>query len=183
MSLLALLRGFFRRRTYGSAFVLLFVLLLAVNYLLWQERAAADVRHEKARQKGDQMLHALAAYPRITADLAAVDDALQVIDRSLLTERTLEVNLGYFYQMEVLSRVRLRQLNQLVVPPSPEGNPFKAIPFSLQATGTYPQLVGFLRNLETGPRLMRIRSYSLERGEAKTGNMRLELVAECLGRP
>jgi Tfp pilus assembly protein PilO len=183
MSFLLPLRAFLRRRPYGSALTILLVLLAAANYLLWQERAAANARHERARQKGDQMLHALADYRRITADLAAVDDALQVIDRSLLAERALEVNLGYFYQMEVLSRVRLRQLNQLVAPPSPEGNPFKVIPFSLQATGSYSQLMNFLRDLETGPRLLRIRSYSLERGEAKTGNMRLDLTAECLGRP
>jgi Tfp pilus assembly protein PilO len=92
------------------------------------------------------------------------------------------VNLGYFYQMEVLSRVRLRQLNQLVAIPA-EGRGFKVIPFALQATGTYPQLIRFLHNLETGPRLLRIRSYSLERGEVQTGNMRLDLTAETLGRP
>lgn len=183
MSPLSSLRELFRRRPYGSALTVLIVLLLAANCLLWQERTAAAARHEKARQNGAQMLRALAAYPRITADLAAVDEALRVIDRSLLTERALEVNLGYFYQMEVLSRVRLRQLNQLVAPPSPEDNPFKVVPFSFQATGTYAQLVGFLHNLETGPRLLRVRSYSLERGEAKTGNMRLDLTAECLGRP
>lgn len=71
MSWLLLLRDFLRRRPYGSACALLIVLLIAANHLLWQERAAAIVRHELARQQGDQMLRALADHPRITAELAA----------------------------------------------------------------------------------------------------------------
>jgi Tfp pilus assembly protein PilO len=182
MSFIAALRDFFARRPYAALLTVLIVALLAGNYFLWHARGAALARHLEARQDGDRMLQALAAYPRIKSDLAAVDQALQVIDRSVLQERALEVNLGYFYQQEVTSRVRLRQLNQLVAMPA-ENRGFKLIPFSLQATGSYYQLIHFLHDLETGPRLMRIRNYSLERADARTNAMRLDLTAESLGHP
>jgi Tfp pilus assembly protein PilO len=182
MNLLSALRDRFVRRPVAFVLVVLIVSLLPGNYFLWQARAAALARHDTAGKEGERMLLALVAYPRIKSDLAAVDDALQVIDRSVLQERALEVNLGYFYQQEVASRVRLRQLNQLVAIPA-ENRGFKVVPFSLQATGTYSQLIHFLHNLETGPRLLRFRAYSLERGDPKTGVMRLDLTAESLGRP
>jgi Tfp pilus assembly protein PilO len=182
MSLFATLRDLFIRRPYASLLTVLIIGLLAGNYYLWQSSESARARHETAREEGDRMLQALGSYPRIKSDLAAVESALQVIDRSVLQERELEVNLGYFYQQEVASRVRLRQLNQLVSIPA-ENRPFKLIPFSLQATGTYSQLIHFLHNLESGPRLMRIRGYSLDRADTRPGAMRLELTAETLGRP
>jgi Tfp pilus assembly protein PilO len=182
MNFLSALRDLAARRPFACLFAALIVGLLPGNYWLWQSSEKARARHETARQDGDRMLQALAAYPRIKGELAAVDGALQVIDRSALQERELEVNLGYFYQQEVTSRVRLRQLNQLVATPA-EHRAFKVIPFSLQATGAYAQLIRFLHNLETGPRLLRIRRYSLERADAQSGAMRLDLTAEALGRP
>lgn len=175
--------GQFRHRPYVSVQVVLVLLLAAGNYFLWRQREAATARHALVRQEGDEMLHALANYPRIQSDLTAVTDALQLIDRNLVVERTLEVNLGYFFEMETASRVHLRELNQLGVPPSPEGNPFKIVPFSLTATGSYGQLVNFMRNLETGPRLLRLTHCSLSRGDEKTEDMVLDLTVESLGHP
>ncbi|HKB56725.1 MAG TPA: type 4a pilus biogenesis protein PilO [Lacunisphaera sp.] len=172
-----------RPRPYLSANVLLIVILAAANWFLWQRRESAIEQHGLMHQKGEAMLHALTNHARITSDLAAVSEALQLIDHNLTTDADLEVNLGYFYQMETLSRVRLRQLNQLAALPPAEGNPFKTIPFSLKATGSYAQLISFLRNLETGPRLINVTGYSFSRGDAETGTMVLDLTIQTLGRP
>jgi Tfp pilus assembly protein PilO len=180
------LQALFRRcwrHPYLAAVSGLAVALAAGNYFLWQERAAAAARHEEAHRQGEEMLRALADYPAIASDLDAVTGAIQLIDQNLVVERALEVNLGYFYQMERVSRVHLRQINQLGRPPSPEGNPFRIVPFALQATGTYAQLINFMRNLESGPRLLRITSYNLSRGDPKSALMLLDLSVETLGHP
>lgn len=177
------LSGHFRHRPYVSIQVVLIILGAGANYFLWQRHEAATARHGAAHQEGAEMLQALANYPRIASDLAAVTDALQLIDRNLVAERTLEVNLGYFFEMETVNRVHLRELNQLGVLPSPEGNPFKIVPFSLTATGSYGQLVNFVRNLESGPRLMRMTRCSLSRGDGKSDDLVLDLTVESLGRP
>jgi Tfp pilus assembly protein PilO len=172
-----------RRHPYVAVNLLLVVLLSGANYALWSRRETATLRHETARRTGEEMLHALTNYGSITSDLAAVNSALGQIDRNLVVERDLEVNLGYFYQMETLSRVRLRQLNQLAALPPAEDNPFKVVPFSAQAAGNFSQLINFLRELETGPRTMRVDSYSLSRGDPKTNALVLDLTVQCLARP
>ena len=85
--------------------------------------------------------------------------------------------------METLSHVRLARLNQLSSQPAEDGNPYKAIPFSLRATGTFAQIMNFLRAIESGPRLLRIKSFAFSRNDAKTNGLALELTVELLGSP
>ena len=84
--------------------------------------------------------------------------------------------------METLSRVHLTQLNQLSSQPS-EDSAYKAIPFSMRATGTYSQLIRFLRELESGPRQSRIKTFDFTRADPKSNALTLGLTVELLGSP
>jgi Tfp pilus assembly protein PilO len=160
----------------------LFVVLSVVNYFLWQQRDEITQQHDGVRRNGEAMLAALSGQSRITSDLAAVQEALKMIDRNLIAEGDLAENLGYFYQMETQCHVRLSQMNQLSSLPPPEGSPYKSIPFSLRVSGTYAQIMSFVRQLEAGPRLLRIKSYSFTRGaDAKNNTLELVLLVEILG--
>jgi Tfp pilus assembly protein PilO len=170
-----------RRHPLVISVIALLAVLGVANYFLWQQREEVTRRHDEVQRKGEAMLNALTDHSRITADLAAVKEAQQLIDRNLINEGSMAKNLGYFFQMETLSHVRISQLNQLVSQPSPEGNPFKAIPFSLRVTGSYSQVIRFLRELETGPRLLRVRTFGFARGEAKNTGLSLDLTVELLG--
>lgn len=174
------LLAFVRPRPWASALVLLALVAAGVGGWLWRQRLEAVRRHDAARQRGEEMLRSLTDYPRVTADLNAANRALQFVDRGLITERALERNLGYFYQIETVAHVRLLQINQQGSPPSAPGSPFRVVPFTLQATGSYPQLVNFLRQLESGPLLLRITRYSLGRGDPRTGSMILDASVEAL---
>jgi Tfp pilus assembly protein PilO len=153
----------------------------AVDYYLWQVRAAVTLRHDEVWKRGVATLGVLVDRPRISADLARLQEALEVIDRNLVVEADMEVNLGYFFRLEKLCHVRLSQLNQLSSPPSPEGNPFKTIPISFRAAGTYAQLMNFLRQLETGPRILTVRTFSFSRADPKADAMFLDLSVDLLG--
>jgi Tfp pilus assembly protein PilO len=161
----------------------LFLLLSIANYFLWQRQKEIAVRYEEVRRNGETIFSALSTHGRIIAQLETVDDALKQIDQNLIAETDLAENLGYFYQLETISRVRFTQLNQLSSQPAAEGSPYKAIPFSLRVTGTYPQLISFLRELETGPRLLRIKTFDFSRGDTKTNTIALGLTVELLGNP
>lgn len=170
-----------RRRPLVIACFALSAVLLVANYFLWQQRQSVTRRHDEVRRNGESMLRALTNHSRITNELATVQEAVSFIDRNLIVEGNMEVNLGYFYRMERISRVRLGQLNQLGSLPPVEDNPFRTVPFSLQAVGNYSQVLHFIRELETGPRLLRIRSYSVSRGDPKTSAMSLDITVELLG--
>jgi Tfp pilus assembly protein PilO len=162
--------------------LIVFVLLLVANYLLWDRQRALNVQHDEARHNGETVLQSLTTHPRILTELSTVNEALDQIDRNLIVESDLAENQGYFYQIEGATRIRLSQVSQLSSQPTPEGNPFKAIPFSLRITGSYSQIITLLRELETGPRLLRVKTCNLTRGDAKANNaLTMDLIVEILG--
>jgi Tfp pilus assembly protein PilO len=173
----------FVRRAPLLVFSLAFFLAMSIaDYFLWQRQKEITAQHEDVRRNGESMFSALSTHGRIVNELATVDEALKQIDDNLIVETDLAENLGYFYQMETLSRVRLPQLNQLSSQPADDST-YKAIPFSLRATGSYPQLISFLRELESGPRQLRIKTFDFSRSEAKSNTLALGLTVELLGSP
>ena len=153
------------------------------NHYLRKERQRAAEQYEEARRKGELMLRALANRARIDTDLAALRAANAQIEKNLLEEQSMEVNLGYFYKMEKPARVRLVRLNQLAAPPPAAKSFFKAVPFSMQVTGSYRNTMSFLRALETGPRLIRVRSSTFERNSADSSTLVLDLTLDVLSKP
>lgn len=167
-----------------AAAIVLIVLGAGANVYLWQSRAAAAVRHEEVRREGQALIRTLGERPRIDADLAALREAIAQLERNLADEQSMEVNLGYFYRLEKNARVRLVRLNQLSAPVSPTPSPFKSVPFSMQVTGSYRNCLNFLRALETGPRVLRVRQCTFERAPAgQAPDISVDLNVEVLTRP
>lgn len=171
------------------------VLMGSASYFLWHRQHALTANHEELRRNGEDMMQSLTGQARITAETAAVTEALDFIDRNLINEADLAENLGYFYQIEAAARIRFSQLSQLSSQPQPPESLFKPVPFALRATGTYRQIMRLLHELETGPRQLRIRTYSLtqsegdaapaslEGGAAASDLITLELSVDLLARP
>ncbi|HWA27890.1 MAG TPA: type 4a pilus biogenesis protein PilO [Lacunisphaera sp.] len=172
-----------RLRPVMSACLAVALLAGIANYPLWQQRQEAARRHAEVRQKGETILMALRESGRIQADLAVLTEAQEIIDRNLASDQTMEVNLGYFYRLEKLSRVRLVRVDQLGAPAIDAKSPFTVVPISLQVSGTYRNLLGFMRELENGPRILRTRSYRLERTDVTGGELMLVMSVELLARP
>lgn len=182
-ALLENLQAFIRRYPVVVISLVLILLLGGANYYLWHHHQELVRAHDETRRKGEAMQMAITDHARLTAHLAATNEALAFIDKNLITEGDLAENLGYFYQMESAGRVRLGQLGQLSSQPAAEGSPYKAIPFSLRANGTYPQVMRFLRELETGPRLLRVNAFTFNRADPQSGILSLDLSVEMLGNP
>lgn len=157
---LQILLGFFRRHPFSISSSLLAGLLWIGNYFIWQRHAELTAGHQSLQRSGEDMLQALTNHSRITSELTAVKEALAFIEQSLIHEGDLPTNMGYFYQIETSSRIRLQALNQLSSMPPPPDQPFKTVPFTLRTTGSYRQVLRFLRELETGPRQFKIQTYA-----------------------
>jgi Tfp pilus assembly protein PilO len=175
IALIRLRPGFF-------ACLALAAVLAGINYPLWQRRLATEHEHEAVRKKGEFMVHALANRTQYDADLLALREALTQIEQHLVDERSMEVNLGYFYKLERTSRVRLLRLNQLVAAAPPPGSPFKAVPFSMHVTGSYRNALAFIRALETGPRILRVRECNVERSAPDNSDLVLDLTVDVLAK-
>lgn len=188
-ALLQQLLAFFRRHPFVIACSAIAILLWVANYFIWQRHQQLTISHQTQQRTGEDMLQSLTSHSRVTDELQAVKEALAFIDRNLIFEGDLPENMGYFYQVEAASRLRLQSLNQLSSMPPPPDQAFKTVPFTLRTSGSYRQVMRFIRELETGPRLYRVQSYSLTQGGAGApgsdagSSITLELTIEVLAHP
>lgn len=179
----------FRRNPFVIICCAVSVLLGIAYYFILQNQRELAAGHQALQRNGEEMLQALTNQGRIASELASVKEALAFIDRNLITEADLPENKGYFYQLESASRLRLQSLNQLNSAPTPPDQPYKTVPFTLRTSGSYRQVLRFLRELETGPRLYKVQTYSIVQGGAgaPTGDasnlVTLDLTIEVLARP
>lgn len=181
------LLAFFRRHPFVIACSAIAILLWVANYFIWQEQQRLTAAHQTQQRAGEDMLQALTNHSRVTEELNVVKEALAFIDRNLVHEGDLPENMGYFYQIETASRLRLQSLNQLSSMPPPPEQAFKTVPFTLRTTGSYRQVLRFLRELESSPRLYKVQNYSLAQGGAAGGEeatqVTLDLTIEVLAHP
>jgi Tfp pilus assembly protein PilO len=172
----------FRMRPLTIAAIVFTLLIAAANVFLWHGRDDAAQKLAQVRGEAEQLVRTLAHRPRIERDLAALRDALAYIDKNLVDEQSMEVNLGYFYRLEKATRVRLVRLNQLAAPVPAAGVLYKVIPFSMHVTGSYRNNMNFLRSLETGPRMLRVRNCTFERAGGDNNEVTIDLTVEVLAR-
>jgi Tfp pilus assembly protein PilO len=186
-ALLQQLLVFFRRYPFVIACSAIAILLWVANYFIWQRHKELAIAHQTQQRAGEDMLQSLTNHSRITEELKVVRDALAFIEKNLIHEGDLPENMGYFYQIETASRIRLQALNQLSSMPPPPEQAYKTVPFTLRTTGSYRQVLRFLRELETGPRLYKVQTYSMTQGSVPGANeaapITLELTIEVLARP
>jgi Tfp pilus assembly protein PilO len=181
MTLFQRLAALIRRYPLVATCLALIALLGTASYLLWRSQQELTASHENVRRDGEDVLLSLSGLPRVTAEYNAVKEAVDFLEANLIKEGELAENLGYFYQLETSSRAHLTQLSQLSSQPAPGDAPFIAIPFSARATGSYRQVMRFLHELESGPRVCRITNYSLS-GDGDD-RVQIDLSLEMLGRP
>ena len=150
-----------RRNPVMVVSIAIIIVMGGASYYLWHRQQILTGEHADIQRNGEDVLQSLTSHSRLTTEIATVKEALDYIDRNLINEGDLAENLGYFYQIETTSRLRFTQVNQLSSQPEPPGSYYKTVPFTLQASGTYRQIMRLLHELETGPRLLRIRTYAL----------------------
>jgi Tfp pilus assembly protein PilO len=175
--------GFVRRQLVLVISILVILVCGGASWYLWDKQESLSGERDSAQRNGDAMLQSLNAHARVTAELGKVNDALAYIDRHLINEGDLAENIGYFYDIEAASRIKFSQVSQMSSQPQPAGTPFRSVPFTLRTTGSYRQLLRVIRELENGPRLLRIRTFNFDAEGADPNQLSLDLTVELLARP
>lgn len=189
---------FLRRNAFAAVCAVLSLVFGAVCLYLSQRRNDLDSRLQQRTVEGEEVLALLASSPRLREQNAIAREAIERIESHLVVESNLAENLGDFYELEEATGARLSELRQLNAAPPREEAPYKTVPYSLQLDGTFEQVAAYLHRLETGPRLTRLVSFTLQRrdGPSETGtpgapaaalaapsNVNLSLNLVVLGRP
>lgn len=158
------------------------VLLALGSFYLWQQIRTLDVVYQERSREGESLLATVASGSSLRHELTQVHEAARRLEDNLAIETSLAENLWYFYKIEEQTRVRLSELRQLNSPPAAADNPYKRIPYAVRVAGTYEQTATFLQNLETGPRLVKVTSFSFRRREQDSPSIALELNVDLLGK-
>ena len=114
-------------------------------------------------------------------------EANKAIDSRIVRAGQLGINNQYFYKLESETGVKMLDFRQLPLAPPGKGpkTTYNPIGFSVQVSGTLPQLIDYLHRLEGGTHYCRVMSANVGITPAggRTGPMSLSLNLELLGLP
>lgn len=160
---------FLRRNAFSSVCVALSLALGGGSLYFWRQGQVLEARLQQRTVEGEEMFSLLAAGPRLREQLAVVQEAVSRIEANLVVEANLAENLGDFYRLEQSTGARLSELRQLNAAPPEEDAAYKAVPYSLQLEGSFAEVATYLFRLETGPRLSRLQTFTLQRRQGSEG--------------
>lgn len=172
----------FRRNLFASACTILCVLLAAGLWILYQDVHSLEIVNRERSQEGAAMDSTLVTGPLIRQELAHAQETLQRIESNLVIEKNLAENQWYFYKIHPDSKEILTSIRGMNSDPVADDSEYKMVPFALQLSGTYQQVAAYLLQLETGPRLVQIRSFSFRRVRQGAPGLTLNLEVRVLGK-
>jgi Tfp pilus assembly protein PilO len=182
MSALAGLFGVMRRWPYCVACVIVTLLSLGGVWFLRDETERLRVAHADRTKEGEAMLGLLVGGSTVRQELEFAREATRRMEENLVVEANLAANLWYFYQLEEQTKARLPELHPLSSPTTDKSPLYRRVPFSLRLAGTYDQVAGFVRALETGPRLAKITNFNYSRSDPAGSTIAVDLNVELLGK-
>jgi hypothetical protein len=170
-----------RRYPFAASCVLATIALAAGAWYFETHIEELEAAAEEQGNEGTAMLKLLAGGSTQRQELAFVRDITRRIDENLVIEGNLAENVWYFYKLEEQTKARL-ELHPLNWPNTDSSPLFRRAPFTLHLSGGFEQVIGFLLGLETGPRLVKITSFTFASRDAGGNNVELELSLEMLGK-
>ncbi|MFI5337887.1 MAG: type 4a pilus biogenesis protein PilO [Opitutales bacterium] len=174
---------YIRRYPVGALSLGLCVPLGATIFLFRLQLIEEERRYDELNETGQAMAESVAGVRNVRVQSAIVRSAVEQIDAGLIDENNLAENLWYFYRIEEQTQARISELHQLnSAPPKPDAS-YKVVPFSLRIAGSYEQVANYLYRLETGPRLLRVSTFSIQRQDAAGNSLMLAVNLDLLARP
>ncbi len=171
-----------RRNIFCTVCVILCLLLSAGLWVLGLYVHSLEIVNRERSQEGAAMDSTLVTGPLIKQELARAQDIVQRIESNLVIDKNLADNLWYFYKIYPDSKDILTNLRALNPDPPSDDFDYKVLPFTVQLTGNYEQVAGYLLQLETGPRLLQIRSFNFRRQGVRSPVITLNLDVRVLAR-
>lgn len=145
-----------------------------------------EIRQDEASRESNQVDMNIVAGASLDAHVAQMRTKLAELNERIVSPSELANNLKYFYSFESQTGVALADLRQN--PPTPPGRGakpiFSPVGYNVVLSGTFAQAVAYFSELENGPRLYHLKSFTLQRGhEGKQNSVTLALNLDLLGRP
>ncbi len=135
--------------------------------------------------EGERLAANLKNGTQLPEHLDALVAANKIIDSRIVRASQLGKNLQYFYKLEGDTGVKL-VTDPRIAPPLAKKDPqaaYVSIPCNLSVQGNLPQLLAFLRGLESGTHFARVQNVALTSSADRNAPLSLSLNLELLGLP
>jgi len=176
------LLNFWRNQPFVSACIGICLLSLGGIWWIDGQVDSYETELDRVTTQGAEVLSLVATRPMMETELENVRAAVRRTEDNLVVEDNLAENLWYFYSIESRTQTRLTDLHQLDVPNPSEADAYLRVPYEVSAVGDFEGISEFLRQLEIGPRLMRVKDFSFRREPSGDELLSLDLSIELLGR-
>ncbi len=176
------IKDFFRSNPYVGICIGVVLVSLGAIWFIRYQTVAYKVELERITSQGTETMGLVAMRGMMRDELESVRNAVRRTEDNLVLEENLADNLWYFYSVEGRTATRLTELRQLDPPTPGEKDNYLRIPYELSASGDFVGITEFLRQLEVGPRLIRVNEFSLRRETGADELLSLDLTIELLGR-
>ncbi|MBT5900881.1 MAG: type 4a pilus biogenesis protein PilO [Opitutaceae bacterium] len=176
-------KEFLRAQPFVSACTAVFLLSLIGIWRVTDQIATYKQELSRVTDHGTETLGLVAMLNMLETELEVAKDAVQRTEENLISEENLAENLWYFYSIESETETRLTELRQLDPFALAKGESYKRVPYELSVIGDFVGVSEFLRQLEIGPRLVRIQEFTLRRETGTEESLSLDLTLEMLGTP
>lgn len=174
--------GLMRQYVFPTFCSITSLLLVAGIWYLWQDIRTNEALNRERSQEFDAMLSTMVSGPHIRQELTRATDYVQRIDDNLMVESKLEENLRYFWKIQNKTQADILFLRQQNAEVPVENPDYDVIPFNLQLAGTYEQVASYMLELESGPKLAEVRSFSYRRRESGADSITLNIDLRVLGK-
>lgn len=167
----------------------------AVHFVRNEQITRMEADYDDLSVRRSRILKNMKFGDQLEPDLAKMKEMMGEIEKRLFLPSDLATNQRYFYQLESATGVTISGLQQIVKPP-PSGKAtkkarklaarakYQAIVYDMNVSGSYEQIVAFLRELEGGDAFACVDGFSViqHRGKAESSGITMRLAVEVLGK-
>ncbi len=139
---------------------------------------------DDATRKSNRVEDNIAAGASLDDHLSTMNAFVSQLGPRLVHPADLADNLKYFYKLESETGVTLGDLRQSAPGAKGKDSLFVGVGYDVMLSGTFPQVVSFINELEHGERFFRLRNFNLQRGrDVGRPTLMLSMNIELLGAP
>lgn len=153
-----------------TAAVVVCVALAAAHYFRSDLTAAAAARLDERTKEGQRLSANIKNSAQLPEQLARVSAAAKEAEGRLVKVGALANNLQYFYKLEADTGVKLLDLRQTTDSSRAAKTGRVPVSFAVTLHGEYPQVLDFLRRVESGAHYCRVRTANVVPFDAGAGS-------------
>lgn len=150
------------------------VICMTVYVLHMDKKSDLDSEIEQIDIRISTMLRNITNSAGLEEDIEVVESQIEELDQRMFQSQELATNYNYFYNIEASTNVALNDLKQVEIVtsdsnpkkrkmPNPIVDSYIKIRYHMKATGSYQDLVNFMRSLEGGPSFYRLEKFRLSK--------------------